>query len=80
MYITTIITHSLHLCIFHTHKAQNIFLTRNLMVKLGDFGIAKNLESTLAQAKTQIGTPYYIRWVLYGCEHTVCVCVCEYNE
>lgn len=27
---------------------------------MGDFGIAKVLESTAAVAKTQIGTPYYL--------------------
>lgn len=41
-------------------KTQNIFLTRNNTVKLGDFGIAKNLAHTFAKAKTQIGTPYYL--------------------
>lgn len=30
------------------------------MVNLGDFGIAKGLDNTLANAKTQIGTPYYL--------------------
>jgi calcium-dependent protein kinase len=30
------------------------------MVKLGDFGIAKVLDATDDQARTQIGTPYYI--------------------
>lgn len=30
------------------------------MVKLGDFGIAKILDGTLEQAKTMVGTPYYI--------------------
>ena len=30
------------------------------MVKLGDFGIAKVLDSTDEQAGTQIGTPYYL--------------------
>ena len=39
-------------------KSQNIFLTKNNMVKLGDFGISKNLDCTLA--KTVIGTPYYL--------------------
>lgn len=41
-------------------KSQNIFLTRNNTVKMGDFGIAKNLAHTFAKAKTQIGTPYYL--------------------
>ena len=29
-------------------------------MKLGDFGIAKQLDNTEDQAKTQIGTPYYL--------------------
>lgn len=41
-------------------KAQNIFLEKNGTLKLGDFGIAKVLERTVAQANTQVGTPYYI--------------------
>ena len=41
-------------------KTQNIFLTKNNMIKLGDFGIAKVLEGTMEMAKTVIGTPYYM--------------------
>ena len=41
-------------------KSQNIFLTKNGMVKLGDFGIAKCLNYTMDKAKTIVGTPYYL--------------------
>ncbi|XP_070552699.1 serine/threonine-protein kinase Nek1-like isoform X2 [Ptychodera flava] len=41
-------------------KSQNIFLTRAGMIKLGDFGIAKVLNSTVELARTCIGTPYYL--------------------
>jgi NIMA (never in mitosis gene a)-related kinase len=41
-------------------KSENIFLTRNNIIKLGDFGVCKCLDYTLQKATTEIGTPYYI--------------------
>ncbi|OQR80825.1 serine/threonine protein kinase [Achlya hypogyna] len=41
-------------------KTSNIFLTGRDIVKLGDFGIARTLNSTMDQAKTVVGTPYYM--------------------
>jgi len=40
-------------------KTPNIFLTKDHCVKLGDFGVARTLENTKANAQTTIGTPYY---------------------
>ena len=39
-------------------KSANIFLTKNLSLKIGDFGISKVLEGT--SAMTCIGTPLYL--------------------
>lgn len=41
-------------------KPQNFFLTKSGALQMGDFGIAKELAWTIAVAKTQIGTPYYL--------------------
>jgi NIMA (never in mitosis gene a)-related kinase len=41
-------------------KAQNIFLAGDNLVKIGDFGVARVLESTAGKAKTMVGSPYYL--------------------
>ncbi|XP_077135601.1 serine/threonine-protein kinase Nek1 isoform X2 [Ranitomeya variabilis] len=41
-------------------KSQNIFLTKSGTIQLGDFGIARVLNSTIELARTCIGTPYYL--------------------
>jgi serine/threonine protein kinase len=51
--------HELHL-LHRDLKPQNVFLSANGDVKLGDFGLAKALEATCAIAKTQCGTPIYM--------------------
>jgi len=48
--------HSKHI-LHRDLKSQNIFLTKAGVVKIGDFGIAKVLECTAAEAVTVIGTP-----------------------
>ncbi|KGL80798.1 Serine/threonine-protein kinase Nek5, partial [Tinamus guttatus] len=42
-------------------KAQNIFLSKKgKVVKLGDFGVARELNNTLELAYSCVGTPYYL--------------------
>lgn len=51
--------HGLHI-LHRDLKSQNIFLTSSGLVKVGDFGISRFLDSGLQQARTAIGTPYYL--------------------
>ncbi|XP_046335298.1 serine/threonine-protein kinase Nek3-like [Haliotis rufescens] len=41
-------------------KPQNVFLTSQNIVKLGDFGISRILQNTMDHAVTTIGTPFYL--------------------
>lgn len=41
-------------------KPQNIFLTLEGDVKLGDFGVSIALKDTMDLAKTALGTPYFL--------------------
>lgn len=41
-------------------KSSNFFLTADGRIRIGDFGIAKELGATDAMARTAIGTPYYL--------------------
>jgi NIMA (never in mitosis gene a)-related kinase 1/4/5 len=54
-------------------KSQNIFLTKQGLIKLGDFGIARVLSCTQSRAHTYVGTAYYLSPEIvnskpYGCE------------
>ena len=41
-------------------KPGNVFLSASGVVKLGDLGLSRYLSSQTAQAKSMVGTPYYM--------------------
>ncbi len=41
-------------------KTQNIFITKENILKIGDFGISRQLDSTNQKAVTACGTPYFM--------------------
>ncbi len=41
-------------------KPGNVFLDARRQVKLGDFGLARILRSSIEYARTHVGTPYYM--------------------
>ena len=41
-------------------KTINMFLTKNDNIKIGDLGVARELNQTANMAHTVVGTPYYL--------------------
>jgi serine/threonine protein kinase len=41
-------------------KLENIFVTSENIIKLGDFGISKKLENSMDLANSGVGTPFYL--------------------
>jgi len=41
-------------------KSENIFMNKNIEIKIGDFGISKQLNREYTLTKYKLGTEYYI--------------------
>jgi NIMA (never in mitosis gene a)-related kinase len=55
----------LHVChkskILHRDiKADNVYISKANVAKLGDFGVSRSLSSTIEMSRTMAGTPYYM--------------------
>ena len=57
------------LALWHVHsrnflhrdlKSQNVFIAGHDVLKLGDFGTARNLQTSSPMARTVVGTPFYM--------------------
>lgn len=46
-------------CLHRDIKPQNLLLDKDGRLRIADFGVSKRLDSTMAQARSMIGTPYY---------------------
>jgi NIMA (never in mitosis gene a)-related kinase len=51
--------HSKHI-LHRDLKTQNLFLTEDNIIKVGDFGISKALNNSADMAKSAVGTPYFM--------------------
>ncbi|KAJ8396885.1 hypothetical protein AAFF_G00012080 [Aldrovandia affinis] len=59
--IASAVTHIHKAGVLHRDiKTLNIFLTKTNLIKLGDYGLAKKLDSQFSMAETCVGTPYYM--------------------
>jgi NIMA (never in mitosis gene a)-related kinase len=53
------VCHSSHV-LHRDIKTDNIYMSKANVAKLGDFGVSRNLNSTVDMSKTMAGTPYYM--------------------